>query len=327
MCIIFTLSFFFQSLFASGDEILAAPKRLKFEHKGSSEKGLNTVDDEGKGAIKFSLVAADRPLVEKTTEFNDQKLGEFKLYGPEFKVVSCKKIGSVFSPNTGLVEFRFRTFPFNWGQGKTTTLTLDSHQFLELVHISHTILRCIYSVEGRVEHPLNPGPTEISKILHWEDRKDVSYNQFRDTHVCKLPLIDDYFVDFVWNEKTKESFVYIYKGKENSSDNRAPADNKFLLCGGGFEVFAREIIPKLRNSLRYWGNVYKAGKEVWDSLYSQYEPKSEYFTWNKHFGWWMPVEDEDLHGDYEEKEKLPGGSLEGSWKIFDEEDGRSYYAN
>jgi hypothetical protein len=289
-------------------------------------KGLNTVDEEGKGAIKYSLVAADQPLVEKNAEFNDQKLQEFKLYGPEFKVVSCKKIGTMFNPNTGLVEFRFRTFPFNWGQGKISTLTMDSHHFLELAYMSHDILRCIYSVEGR-ENTIYGPPRELSTILNWEERKDVEYKQFRDTHVCKLPLCDEYSIDFVWNVKTKETYVYIYKGKENSSDNRAPTDDKFVLSGGGFDLFAREILPKLRNSLRYWGNVYKAGKDVWDSLYSKYEPRSEYFKWDKHFGWWMPVEDEDLRGDYEEKEKQPGGSLEGCWKIYDEEDGRSYYAN
>ena len=298
------------------------PKRIKFED-GDKSKGLNVVNDEGKGSVLFSLVPADQILVDKINQLNDDKLETFKLYGPEFKIVSCKKIGTVFDPSTGMVDVRFRTFPFSTPNGKVAALSMNSCYFGELVHRCNTLLSCIYSVEGR-HHPDFGTPRDVKKILSWDTKLNYTYSTYHDWHTCKMPLLAEYFVDFRWNSKSKETTVYIYQGSENSSANSwGSGDDKFSLRGGGFELFAREILPKIRNSIRYWGNVYKAGKDTWPSLYSTYEARSEFFNWDKQFGWWMPVEDEDMHGDYEERARQREGSPD-TYKIV-EEDGRVYY--
>ena len=303
------------------------PKKLKFLH-GDETKGLNKIDENGKGAIMFSLAAADQPLVDKINTFNDDRLESFKMYGPEFKVLSGKKVGTVFHPNTGNVEIRFRTFPF--GDDKENkgvyTLTLDSHQFFQLVHKASVIMELIYSVEDR-DHPdflVNRSPKEI---LGWETYPGRTYSCWGDYQMCRLEFIDDMHIDVRWNCKNKETLVRIYKG-EGQMFSWKPADNAISFRAGGFELLVRNLIPKLRNSIRYWGNLHKAGKDTWPSLYSTYEPRQESFPWGKRFGWWMPVEDEDLYGDYEEREQEErerNEDIGNPWKVV-EEDGRSYYA-
>jgi hypothetical protein len=312
------------------------PKKLKFE-EGDETAGLNKTDENGKGAILFSLAPADQPLVDRINKFNDERLDTFKMYGPEFKIVSGKKVGSVFCPKTGNVEIRFRTFPFGTDEnnkaGKVFTLSLDSYQFNVLIHLSSQIMELIYSVEGK-NHPDYPGDAIRSpkEILRWEEYPGRSYSNFGEWSMCRLEFIDDLYIDLRWHATNKETHVKIYRGADQKFVWKA-GENAVSMRGGGFEVFVRNLIPKLRNSVRYWSNVHKAGGNLWDSLSSTYEPRHEFYHWGKQHSWWMPVEDEDLYGDYEERAERErvmerfGQSEDANcpWAIVEEE-GRSYYA-
>ena len=332
-CVLLLTPFCFNSIcfqLADSFDKPVFPKKLKFQD-GDGTTGLNKVDENGKGSILFSLAPADQPLVDRINTFNNQRLDNFKMYGPEYKVVSGKTVGTVFSPDTGNVQVRFKTVPWSdeKNKDKVFTLTVDSFQFSELVHKARHLLELVYSVEDK-SHPDYLVRRSPKEILGWETYPGRTYSTYNDWEMCKLEFIDDLHIDVRWNLKNKETLIKIYRGECEPFFWRA-SDNAINFRAGGFELFVRNLIPKLRNCVRYWGNVYRAGKDTWASLYSTYEPRHEFFQWGKRFGWWMPVEDEDMYGDYEEKEHEDREKLgesentNSAWKII-EEDGRSYYS-
>lgn len=280
------------------------PKKIKLD----VEEGSSTAMKPGE-RIMFTLEAQNKEWIERNNKINDENMEKFTFRGPTFRLVSRKWVGVDYHPQTGNIYVSFKNFPGKDSAQEITGLKLDVFEFHVLQSRIDFIIRFFQAVEGKTDKPVE----EVVK--HYMTAENDFGQDYQGRMQVRFPLLDDIWITLKWNPNTKESMVDIRRGLiVQNYKGRKWYGGKEGICfvAGGFDYFARYILPKLRNAIRMFNNFHKLCRDTcWSSLFSTYEPKPSFFDWSKDYDWEKPTEDEDA--EFQRKEDQDDRIRSGDW--------------
>jgi hypothetical protein len=213
--------------------------------------------------------AADKKWLELQLQFNDKAVDAGVMEFPSFQMACGKSVKIRFNFKDGQIFVRFQKVSKMEQSGKDLVynLDLDLIQWMEFLDYHPQLLEFIKAVEkrsGKAVHDVFGMGENDSRI------QSLNYNWKQ----CQFELQDGIRITAKWNMKIQNCTVDVRKGvwtTDGSAPQWKPTTSGICLSARSFDYFARFLTIKVRNGIRMWTNVYRAGSDLWGSLLSTYK--------------------------------------------------------
>lgn len=242
---------------------------------GAAGEGPSADMEVGRVNLFYSLDGdnseVDRSWILSQNRFNDERNEKKVLTYPYWNIIHGKSVATMFQFSDGKRNVVFKTNT----EKKKESITISTDEWEDFVDLDRMLIQAIMAAEGKLAG-VTPEDVLVMGLNEPEIKEYYGWKQYPININKSLRVI------FKWKPENKSCMIDLRRGEEKLGglDNtvvywRGNPEEGMCFGAGGFSYFARFILPKVRNALSMYVNMYFAGGLCWEACLTTYKPEQK----------------------------------------------------